>query len=290
MRVFVTGNKGQLGQALHRQLQDHTVIGIDLPEVDITNRDDITDAMAQAKPDVVIHCAAYTDVDGCARDPQLAYRVNGLGTQNVAWACRELGADLVHISTNEVFDGRNTRGYEEWEPINPANAYGRSKAAAEAHVRRLLPNAYIVRIAWAYAPGGRNFVHAILRIAREKGAIRVVTDEIGNPTYMRDVADAIARLIPTRAFGIYHLVNEGSCSRWAFANEILRLAGLSDVTNEPILSSEFRRPSSPPPFGALHNIAGAALGIRLRPWQEALKAFLALESPGQSMETLPREN
>lgn len=285
MRVFITGIKGQLGQALLRRLTEDEVSGIDLPEVDITQLASISAAVAEAQPEVIIHCAAYTDVDGCARDPQLAYRVNGLGSQNVALAARAAGAAMVHISTNEVFDGRNTRGYEEWMPLSPGNPYGRSKAAGERHVQRLLQNAYIVRTAWAYAPGGRNFVHAILRIAREKGAIRVVTDEIGNPTYMADVADAIAQLITTGHYGVYHFVNEGSCSRWAFANEILRCAGLHDVQNQPILSNEFRRPSTPPAYGALHNVAGAAIGIRLRPWQEAVAEFIAAETSKETVET-----
>ena len=274
MRILVTGVKGQLGQELLRALRDHKLAGIDLPEVDITQREAILTAIEEADADIVIHCAAYTDVDGCARDPQLAYRVNGLGTQNVALACFQAGAEMVHISTNEVFDGANSRGYQEWMPVNPQNPYARSKAAAEFHVRQQLPRAYIVRTAWAYAPGGHNFVHAILRHARENGAVSVVTDEIGNPTYMRDVAVAITRLLNTRQYGTYHFVNEGSCSRWEFANEILRLAGLDDVNNTPILSREFRRASTPPPYGALHNAAGAALGIRLRPWQEALAEFM----------------
>lgn len=275
MRILVTGLKGQLGQELLRTLKSHNVTGIDLPEIDITERETTFSAVQEARAELVIHCAAYTDVEGCARDPQRAYRVNGLGTQNVALACLHCGAELVHISTNEVFDGDRAGGYFEWMAMNPQNPYARSKAAAEFHVRHLLQRAYIVRTAWAYAPGGRNFVHAILRLAREKDEVRVVTDEIGNPTYMRDVAGAIANLIDSGQYGTYHFVNEGSCSRWAFANEILRLAGLEHVRNIPILSSEYKRASTPPPFGALHNVAGAALGIRLRPWQEALADFMA---------------
>lgn len=274
MHILITGAKGQLGQELLRRLHDHQVTAADLPEVDITDRRAIFHAVEEANAELVIHCAAYTDVEGSARDPQRAYRVNGLGTQNVALACLHHGAAMVHISTNEVFDGARPGGYLEWMPLNPQNPYARSKAAAEFHVRHLIRRAYIVRTAWAYARGGRNFVHAILQIARERDEIRVVTDEIGNPTYMRDVAEAIARLIETGHYGTYHFVNEGSCSRWAFANEVLRLAGLKHVRNRPILSSDFQRASTPPPFGALQNVAGAALGIRLRPWQEALAEFM----------------
>lgn len=274
MKILITGNRGQLGTALTAVLAQHEVIGIDLPEVDITKKEAVMTTVAQTNPDVVIHCAALTDVDGCARNPALAYRVNGLGTQNVALACLAHDAEMVHISTNEVFAGDQPDGYEEWMPLNPVNPYGRSKAAAEFHVRAILPRHFIVRFSWLFAPGGRNFIHAILKRAREQGKIRVVTDEIANPTYVKDLAQAIAQLIKTHQYGTYHLPNAGSCSRWQFANEILRLAGLADVSNEPILSKEFKRPSSPPPTCALKNIHGAAIGIVLRSWQDALADYL----------------
>ncbi len=277
MRILITGADGQLGTALQRALTGHDLIPVDLPAVDVTDRAAITAAVDAARAELVIHCAAYTDVDGCARDPLLAHRVNTLGAQNVALACQAAGIPLAHVSTNEVFAGDDPAGYEEWRPLAPRNAYGRSKAAAEVAIGQLLSRCYIVRTAWLYAPGGRNFVHAILRRARETGAVQVVTDEIGNPTYVADLAAAIARLVTTEQFGIYHIVNEGACSRWAFANEILRLAGLEHVTNTPILSSQFTRPSSPPPFGALHNRNGAAIGITLRPLSEALADYLSQE-------------
>ncbi|RMG95585.1 MAG: dTDP-4-dehydrorhamnose reductase [Chloroflexi bacterium] len=275
MRVFLTGGKGQLGVALQKALAAHEVIVTDIEELDITDGVAVKTAVSDANPDVLIHCAAYTNVDGCAKDPALAYRINGLGTQNVVLACQQAGVDLVHISTNEVFAGENPDGYEEWMPLNPINPYGRSKAAAEFFVRSLWPHHYIVRTAWLYAPGGRNFIHAILRRARETGQLRVVTDEVGNPTYVKDLAQAISQLIQTKQYGTYHFVNSGACSRWEFANEILRLAGLTNVVNTPILSREFKRASTPPPYAALHNIAGAALGITLRPWPEALADYLA---------------
>lgn len=274
MRILITGGEGQLGRALSAALEGHDVTATDQNEVDVTDGDGVLAAVGAAAPEVVIHCAAYTDVDGSARDPELAYRVNGLGAQNVALACREAGAAMVHVSTNEVFSGDDPAGYEEWRPLDPVNAYARSKAAGEFHVRHLLPEHYIVRTAWLYAAGGRNFIHAILRHAREKGRVRVVTDEIGNPTYVKDVAQAIAALIATGCYGTYHFVNSGACSRWAFANEILRLAGMETVTNTPILGSEFRRASTPPRYGALHNTAGAALGITLRPWEVALAEYV----------------
>ena len=278
MRILITGADGQLGTALQHALAGQDVTPVDLPAVDVSDRPAIAAAVDAARAELVIHCAAYTDVDGCARDPLLAHRVNTLGTQNVALACQAAGIPLAHISTNEVFAGDDPTGYEEWRPLAPRNAYGRSKAAAEVAVGQLLNQYYIIRTAWLYAPGGRNFVHAILRQAREAGAVRVVTDEVGNPTYVADLAAAIARLVTTGQFGVYHFVNEGACSRWAFANEILRLAGLGEVINTPILSSQFTRPSSPPPYGALHNRNGAAIGITLRPWQMALADYLSREA------------
>lgn len=275
MRVFITGGLGQLGTALQQTLTDYEITAVDLPEVDITDREALFTAVSAARPDVIIHCAAYTNVDGCAQDPVLAYKVNGLGTQNVALSALEYSADMVHISTNEVFAGDRPEGYEEWMPLNPVNAYGRSKAAAEFHVRTILNRHYIVRLAWLFAPSGHNFIHAILNRARSSGQLRVVTDEVGNPTYVKDLAAAIGQLIETKQYGTYHFPNAGSCSRWEFANEIVRLAGLDNVTNTPILGKVFKRPSTPPPYAVLHNIAGAAIGITLRPWQEALAAYMA---------------
>lgn len=270
MRIFITGGHGQLGKALRQTLSAHQLTISGRQEVDITDREAIVTAVQADQPDLVIHCAAWTDVDGSARDPARAYRINGLGTQNVALACQAAEAEMVHISTNEVFSGDNPSGYEEWMARSPANPYGRSKAAAEVHVQNLLNNYYIIRTAWLYAPGGRNFIHAILNRAKTTDRLRVVADEIGNPTYVNDLAQAIGRLIVTRQYGIYHFTNAGACSRWAFAQEILRLAGLEDVPNTPILGKAFKRPSTPPRYGMLHNITGAAIGITLRPWQEAL--------------------
>ena len=274
MRILITGALGQLGTALQQALADHQLTLVDLPDVDITVREKFYDQMADAKPELVIHSAAYTDVDGCAKDPALAYRVNGLGTQNVALACQAFGAEMVHISTNEVFSGDRPAGYQEWMPLNPANPYGSSKAAAEKHVQNILQRFYIVRTAWLFAPGGRNFIHAIIDRARSTGQLRVVSDEIGSPTYAMDLAAAIGQLIQTGQYGIYHFTNAGSCSRWVFANEILRLAGLAHVGNTPILADEYQRASTPPLFGVIHNIAGSAIGIELRPWQEALASYI----------------
>jgi dTDP-4-dehydrorhamnose reductase len=278
MRIFVTGCKGQLGRALDGALEGVERAGCDLPEVDITERRAIGSAIAGFAPDVVIHAAAWTHVDGCARDPEKAFRVNALGTQNVALACAASGAAMLYVSTNEVFDGQSAVPYREWDPLHPINPYGRSKAAGEWFVRHLLTRFFIVRTAWLYAPGGRNFPHRIVELADERGALRVVVDEVGNPTYAPDLAVAIVALIRTEAYGVYHLTNSGYCSRYDFARAILRLSGREHVPVEPIDLAEFQRASSPPPFAPLANTAAAALGVVVRPWEEALEEFLKPET------------
>ena len=279
MRVFVTGHKGQLGRALSRALDGHTLAGCDLPELDVTDRGAIHTAIVDFAPAVVVHAAAWTDVDGCARDPETAYHVNALGTQNVALACAAGDIPLVYISTNEVFDGTAAEPYREWDAPHPTNPYGRSKAAGEWFVRHLLTRFYIARTAWLYAPGGRNFPHRIVQLADEvlggkRDGLRVVVDEVGNPTYAPDLAAAVGALIQTGAYGVYHLTNAGYCSRYDFAREALRISGQTDVRIEPITQDEFHRASRPPLFAPLANTRAARLGIELRPWQDALKDFL----------------
>lgn len=276
MHIYITGIKGQLGQALARQWAGRAdVCGSDLPEVSITDPVAISTSIAAARPDVVFHCAAMTDVDACAREPQLAYQVNGLGTQNVAIACQETGAALVHISTNEVFSGDATRAYHEFDRSEPANPYGKSKAAAEWYVSHLLTRFFLVRTAWLYSAGGHNFIHAIQRAADTQGALRVVTDEVANPTYAEDLATAIIKLVEAGRYGVYHLVNEGACSRYLFAAKILELTGRGNVPITPIIQAQWPRASTPPAFAPLENICAAALGVRLRPWEEALADYLA---------------
>ncbi|MFZ1465552.1 MAG: dTDP-4-dehydrorhamnose reductase [Anaerolineae bacterium] len=272
-RVLITGCLGQLGRTLQATLTDHVRLGIDLPDCDITDPAVVPFIEAHA-PDIIIHTAAYTNVDGAESDPDLVFRINMWGTHNLALACQRTGAPLLYISTNEVFDGtRTTSAYYEWETINPLSVYARSKAAGEAVVRTLLQRFYIVRIAWLFAPGGNNFPRKIIENADKHGRLRVVSDEFGNPTYAPDLAVAISQLITTEHFGIYHLVNGGSCSRYEFASEVLRQAGRGHVPVTPVAHSEWERPSTPPLHALLANTNAAALGITLRPWQEALAAF-----------------
>ncbi len=255
-------------------LAEAALVLIDIPDWDIT-APRLVPLMAHLKPDIVIHCAAMTDVDGCARNPDLAYHVNAFGTQNVALACQRAGAAMVHISTNEVFDGTATEPYREFDPPRAINPYGASKLAAEQIASRLVNKLYIVRISWLFSPGGNNFVSKIIALADQNNQLQVVTDEVANPTYAPDLAAAVAHLIQTEHYGIYHLANEGYCSRYEFALEIMKQSGREAVPVLPITSDQFQRASTPPSFAPLRNTVGAALGISPRPWQEALGDYLA---------------
>ncbi len=273
MRIALVGGRGQLGRELVSVLSPHhQVTVLDLPECDITQRGAIHTIVA-LKPELVLHTAAMTDVEGCARDPLAAFRANALGTQNVALACQSAHAPMVYISTNEVFDGTKDSPYLEFDPPHAINAYGASKLAGEQYVQMLLDRYYIVRIAWLFSPGGNNFPQKIIAAAKSKGPLSVVTDEIANPTYAPDLARALAQLIETGHYGIYHLTNEGTASRFDFAAHILRLAG-QQVPLTPITLAEYKRASTPPRNGALTNfVAATALGIQLRRWEEALEDY-----------------
>jgi dTDP-4-dehydrorhamnose reductase len=274
MNIAIIGGRGQLGRELERVLTPaHHALIVDLPETDITQRASI-DAMASLTPELVIHTAAMTDVDGCARDPLAAFRANALGTQNVALACQCLHVPMLYISTNEVFDGTKDSPYLEFDEPHAINPYAASKLAGERYVQMLLKEFYIVRTAWLYVQGGNNFPKKMMALAKERGALSIVDDEIGNPTFAPDLARAIAQLIETRHYGIYHLIGEGNASRYEWVLRILQLAGLGHIPVTPIKLADYKRASTPPRNGALVNfVAATTLSIQLRPWQKALADY-----------------
>ena len=256
--------------------------GCDLPECDISQLQPTLDAVADARPQVVIHCAAWTDVDGCARDPIRAYQVNAIGTQHVALAARAVGARLLLLSSNEVFDGTQAAPYGEQDAPCPANPYGWSKLAAEWTAQQIVDDCCVVRSSWLFGHGGRNFVHRILELARGAAPLRVVTDETGAPTAVEDLADAIFSLAESGQRGIFHLVNAGFASRYELARAVLDLCGQRATMIEPALLASYVRASTPPRNGCLRNSAAAAIGIQLRPWQEALQDFVGSLQPAGS--------
>lgn len=278
MKILITGAAGKMATALAAQLRaQHEVVTPAESEMDITDFSVVQQQITAHRPDIVIHPAAWTDVDGCARDPLRAVQINGLGTQNIAVAAANAGAAILYISSNEVFDGLSDQLYFEYDATNPANPYGYSKWVGEQAVKSLNPRHYIVRTSWVFAHGGRNFIHAILDAAKAGKNLRVVIDEIANPTYNDDLVVALGQLIETGRYGIYHLTNEGAATRYDFARHALDAAGYADVPIEPIKLADWPRPSTPPPNAGLANMAGSMVGVMLRPWQEAVDAFLVKE-------------
>ncbi len=279
MHILILGARGQLGQALcdaYRLAPDCTVTQWMRPDYDITTPT-ITTAVANLRPDVVINAAAWTHVDGAETDPDAAFAANSLGPQYLAEGCRCAGAMLVQVSTNEVFAGDPGSAYREYDQPRPRSVYARSKLAGEVAAQQRLDRLFLVRTAWLFSPGGNNFPRKIVDAADRLGALRVVADERGNPCYAPDVAAAIIALIATERFGTYHLVNEGSASRFEFAQAVLAARGRDHIPVTPILHHEWLRPADSPLHALLVNQAAAQLGIILRPWQDALQAYADAE-------------
>jgi dTDP-4-dehydrorhamnose reductase len=230
--------------------------------------------VAAADPDMIIHCAALTNVDFCETNPEINYRVNALGTENVALAAQKVKASLVYISTDYVFDGEKGSPYIEYDLPRPLNHYGLAKLAGERIVQSLLDRYFIVRTSWLCNKEGKNFVNTILRLAKEKDEFRVVNDQIGTPTYAPDLAQCISKLIETDYYGIYHASNEGFCSWYDFAREILELAGFKKVRVIPITSEEYGGPTKRPKYSVLDNFCLRERGIfQMRDYRIALKEF-----------------
>lgn len=274
MRALIFGATGMLGQALMRQWGDDEVIGLGSAQADLRNPEQVGTAVEAARPDWIVLAAACTDVDACEINPTLASSINTQGAVNVAKAAANVGAKLLFVSTDYVFDGKKTSPYETTDPRNPMNAYGRSKADAEEKLAQILPESCLVRTSWLFGPGGKCFPDTILKLADTRPEIKVVNDQRGSPTYTRDLADAIIKLCHADARGIVHCTNRGECTWFDFAAEILRQAGKSTRVR-PTSSDEFIRPAERPKFSVLSPASLNSYGIHMRPWQETLPEYLA---------------
>lgn len=276
---MVTGCDGQLGVDLIKVLSGrHEVIGSDIKDWDITDLRVALKKIEKAKPDFLINAAAYTDVDGCELNPDLAYQVNTLGAHNLALGCFKVDAVMLHISTDFIFDGRKGSPYLEFDFPNPLSVYGKSKFASEQWIASTLSKLFIVRTAWLYGWHGKNFVKTILRLAEEREELKVVDDQIGSPTFSKDLAQKISELIETEAYGIYHITNSGKCSWYQFAQEILELAGKKNIKVAPITSKELSRPAPRPALSVLRNYCLQQRGFSLlRDYHDALSEFFALK-------------
>lgn len=275
MKIVVTGAKGQLGKEVTRQGGKHELILTDYDTLDITDGKAVLHFMQEVKPEAVIHCAAYTNVDGAENDVDGAFRVNVIGSQNMAAGCLETGAKMIYISTDYVFDGQSQTPYREFDQTNPQSVYGMTKWQGEQLVKEILGRHYILRTAWLYGDGN-NFVRTMLKLAETNGTLRVVQDQVGTPTSTVDLTKAIFRLLDSEAYGTYHGTCQGSASWYEFACEIFRQAG-KQVEVIPVTTEEFPRPAKRPAFSLLDNyMLRMTVGDPMRSWQEALQEYLSV--------------
>ena len=277
MKILITGSNGMLGHDLENVLKDkHELILTTSKTLDITDKDKTMEIIKENNPDIVINSAAYTDVDGCETNQDLAYAVNGYGVENLALACRQIDCPLVHVSTDYVFDGTARDPIPEDGEIGPISVYGKSKLMGEQAIQEILDKYFIVRTAWLYGINGKNFPKTMLELAENHPEITVVYDEVGTPTYTPDLAYGISELIETDFYGIYHLTNSGSCSWCEFARYIFEIAD-RDVNVVPVTASEFSRPAPRPSYSVLMNKKWIENGFEpLRDYKEAISEYIEL--------------
>ena len=274
MRVLLIGANGMLGKDILQEWKDDELIPATSRDADIRNFEQVERLITATRPEWIVLTAAYTDVDGSERDPEGAFGVNGKGTENVAVLAEKYGAKVLYLSTDYVFDGKGTRPYEPADPIAPINVYGESKARGEQAIQASLRDWCIVRTSWLFGASGSSFPEKILRAAETRPELAVVADQIGSPTYTRDLAAAIRSLAHADARGFISVTNSGTCSWFEFAQEILRQAG-KDNPVKPIDTVQAARAAKRPAYSVLSPVALHTLGITVRHWREALPPYLA---------------
>jgi dTDP-4-dehydrorhamnose reductase len=288
MKILITGAKGQLGTQIIKMLEsknselgtidlayaDAEIIGAGSEVLDITNITAVRQYISELKPNVVINCAAYTNVDACETNIDLAFKVNAIGPRNLAIASEEIGAKLIQVSTDYVFSGIGTVPYREYDLANPKSVYGASKNAGDEFVKQFSSKYFIVRTAWVYGYYGKNFVKTIIKAAKEKGHLDVVDDQRGNPTNAEDLAYHLLKIALTEEYGVYHCTGTGECSWYDFASKIVEYSNIH-CTLSPITSEKINRPAKRPAFSSLDNLMlRCTVGYEMRGWEEALKVFI----------------
>lgn len=277
MKVLVTGYKGQLGYDVVNELEKrgHEAIGVDIEEMDITDAASVEKVITETAPEAVIHCAAYTAVDAAEENEELCRRVNAEGTEHIAKVCGRLGLKMMYISTDYVFDGQGERPWEPDDPRDPMNVYGQTKYEGELAVEKYVEKFFLVRIAWVFGVNGKNFIKTMLRLGEERGAVGVVSDQIGSPTYTYDLARLLVDMIETEQYGRYHATNEGVCSWYEFAVEIFRQAGMDQVKVTPLTTAEFGAKAIRPMNSRMSKDKLDEKGFERMPsWQDALGRYL----------------
>ena len=283
MKILVTGAKGQLGHDLMNELAKRGIeaVGVDVQEMDITDAAACDRVIRQVSPDAVIHCAAYTAVDAAEDNLELCRKINAEGTRNIARVCGELDIKMMYISTDYVFNGQGERPWEPDDHREPLNVYGLTKYEGEIAVEQAVKKYFTVRIAWVFGIGGKNFIKTMLRLGKEKGAVSVVNDQFGSPTYTYDLARLLVDMIQTEHYGRYHATNEGICSWYEFACEIFKQAGMDQVKVTPVDSASFAAKAKRPANSRMSKEKLTEKGfLRLPTWQDALSRYLKeLEAP-----------
>lgn len=276
-KVIILGASGMLGHDLAEVFKEYNPTLFGVEDLDITDQQDVMDKLTDLQPEIIINAAAYTDVDGAQNNQEAAFAVNALAVGYLAQACKNIGAILIHFSTDSVFDGKNENGYKETDSINPINVYGKSKAEGEQLMQEKCDDYYLIRTSWLYGhapqagkPRGLNFVATMLKLAQEKDELNVVNDQFGKPTFTKDLAKETRRILENQEpFGIYHIVNDGVCTWYDFAKEIFEIKGV-DIKVNPISSAEYPMLTPRPKYSVLINTKLEPL----RSWQEALKEYL----------------
>jgi dTDP-4-dehydrorhamnose reductase len=276
LKIFLTGKEGMLARAIAEVLSPrHQIIGASHSEADIADERAMRRALESAEPNVVVNAAAYTDVDACETQHDLAFRVNAEGPRNLAVLCAEMDIPLMHISTDYVFDGEKPEPYVEEDEPRPLSVYGRSKLEGEREVQAHLARSWIVRVCGVFGPYRKNFVSLVVELGKKKQALRIVKDQQLAPTYTFDAAAGIGEILRRGPFGVYHLTNQGFTSRVEFTREILLQAGCGDVPVIPISSEETKRPAARPRNSRLENARMKREGLKLLPsWQDAVRRYL----------------
>ena len=276
MRVLVTGVKGQLGHDVMNELEKrgYEGIGVDVEEMDITDRETVERVMREVHPDKVVHCAAWTSVDDAEDKVELCRKINAYGTENIARMCKELSAPMIYLSTDYVFDGEGTRPWEPDDERHPLNVYGQTKYEGELAVEKYLDAYFIVRIAWVFGVNGKNFIKTMLRLSETHDTITVVDDQVGSPTYTYDLARLLVDMLETEKYGRYHATNEGLCSWYEFAKEIFRQAG-REVKVIPVSSEEYPAKAKRPHNSRMNKDKLREMGFAPLPaWEDALSRYL----------------